>query len=102
MGPSLAISIALGLGFGFLVAISGRDDDVTDDRFLEGLLLASAICVVSAFGYYLLGRGLARRPVALGVAFGVTLVALYPSLFLGWIYVSDLVACTEDQYECPL
>ena len=85
------------------IAVPERDPEVTDGAFAEGLVLCALLVgVVPYAAYYALGRLLARKRVALGVVWVLSVAPFYYYLFIAWLIVLDRVACGPDDYECPV
>jgi hypothetical protein len=98
--PAVAGASLVGIGFA-VAATTTHDPDVSDGALATGLVLAGLLGALPAYALFALGRGLARRRVALGV---VCLALLAPLGYLyafGWWMVLDYVHCPPDAYECP-
>jgi hypothetical protein len=99
----LLIGLLSATGIAVLILAETRDPEVTDGRFVQGLLLGGLLFgVVPFLAYFALGRWLSRRPGWLVFAWLVALVPFYLYSFFALIIALDLIACTPDAYECPL
>jgi hypothetical protein len=101
---SVALPAAAGVAVAIGLPIAGpRDPAVHERAFLEGVVLAGLLIgFLPLCAYYIVGRMLYNRPVALTV---VWLASLYPVLvylFFALIATVGLVACPPGSYECPV
>jgi drug/metabolite transporter (DMT)-like permease len=97
--PMAAVLLAIVLT---VFTARSHDPGVSTNDYVVGLALTFALTGLAAMGYYALGRGLARHPIALTLAFLVTVPMLFVAGFISLIVIVDLVHCPPDAYECPL
>jgi hypothetical protein len=85
------------------LTVAARETDVSTGPFVGGLVIAAVfIGVLPPLLYLVAGRFLAFRPVVLAIVWLISLAPFAYYLFLAFIVVAGKVACTPDDYECPI
>jgi hypothetical protein len=97
------VPIVLWSVFVVLLTIVARVEGVSDGAVASGAVIALfSIGLLPPLFYLAMGWFLARRPVVLAIVWVASLIPVAYYLFLAFIVVVGKVACTPDDYECPI